>query len=113
MPLSGGANDIEIKGYNAIGQTAEKVTVLRPGARLSEKRGRLYVVAIGVDDYRNFKQDLKFAGADARAFDEMLVAKGAPASCRDQQPGLGQRRRPSADRRQYQGRVGNVSQCRA
>jgi WD40 repeat protein len=78
VPLSGGANDIEIKGYNAIGQTAEKVTVLRPGARLSERRGRLYVVAIGVDDYRNFKQDLKFAGADARAFDEMLVAKGAP-----------------------------------
>jgi uncharacterized caspase-like protein len=78
VPLSGGANDIEIKGYNAIGQTAEKLTVLRPGARVAEKRGRLYVVAIGVDDYPNFKQDLKFAGADARAFDQMLVAKGGP-----------------------------------
>jgi Caspase domain len=78
VPLSGGANDIEIKGFNAIGQTVDKVTVLRPGARVSERRGRLYVVAIGVDDYPNFKQNLKFAGADARAFDEMLVAKGAP-----------------------------------
>src|SRR5262249_13764137 len=78
VPLSGGVNDIEIKGYNAIGQTVDKVTILRPGVRVSEKRGRLYVVAIGVDDYPNFKQNLKFAGADARAFDEMLVAKGAP-----------------------------------
>ena len=78
VPLSGGANDIEIKGFNAIGQTVDKVTVLRPGARVSERRGRLYVVAIGVDDYPNFKQNLKFAGADARAFDEMLVAKGGP-----------------------------------
>ena len=78
VPLSGGANDIDIKSFNAIGQTVDKVTVLRPGARVSEKRGRLYVVAIGVDDYPNFKQNLKFAGADARAFDEMLVAKGGP-----------------------------------
>ena len=78
VPLSGGANDIEIKGFNAIGQTVDKVTVLRPGARVSEGRGRLYVVAIGVDDYPNFKQNLKFAGADAHAFDEMLVAKGGP-----------------------------------
>jgi uncharacterized caspase-like protein len=36
------------------------------------------VIAIGVDDYPNFNQNLKFAGADARAFDEMLVARGAP-----------------------------------
>ncbi|MGB6195863.1 MAG: caspase family protein, partial [Methyloceanibacter sp.] len=78
VPLSGGANDIDINSFNAIGQTVDKVTVLRPGARVSEKRGRLYVVAIGVDDYPNFKQNLKFAGADARAFDEMLVAKGGP-----------------------------------
>src|SRR5262249_30999285 len=55
-----GVNDIEIKGYNAIGQTVDKVTILRPGVRVSEKRGRLYVVAIGVDDYPNFKQNLKF-----------------------------------------------------
>ncbi len=78
VPLTGGANDIEIKGYNAIGQTTEKLTILRSGAGIPEKRGRLYVVAIGVDDYPNFNQNLKFAGADARAFDEMLVAKGGP-----------------------------------
>jgi uncharacterized caspase-like protein len=36
------------------------------------------VVSIGVDDYPNFGQNLKFAGADARAFQEMLVAKAGP-----------------------------------
>ena len=89
------------------------MTVLRPGARVSEKRGRLYVVAIGVDDYPNFKQNLKFAGADARAFDEMLVAKGAPLHAETSNLVLAKGGDQAADRRQYQGRVGNVSQCRA
>jgi uncharacterized caspase-like protein len=47
-------------------------------ARALDQRGTLYVVSIGVDDYPNFGQNLKFAGADARAFQEMLVAKAGP-----------------------------------
>jgi hypothetical protein len=41
VPLSGGDNDVEIKGYNAIGQTTEKLTVKRPGACFREARQAL------------------------------------------------------------------------
>ena len=36
------------------------------------------MVSIGVEDHPNFGQNLKFAGADARAFQQMLVAKAGP-----------------------------------
>jgi WD40 repeat protein len=78
VPLTGGENAIEIKAYNAIGQTTQALTVIRPGQSTLEKRNTLYVVAIGVDDYPNFNQNLNFAGADARAFQAMLVAKAGP-----------------------------------
>lgn len=78
VPLFGGENQIEIKAYNAIGQTTEVLRLNRAGVSTLDKRGTLYVVAIGVDDYPNFGQDLKFAGADARAFQEMLVLKAGP-----------------------------------
>jgi uncharacterized caspase-like protein len=78
VPLFGGENEIEVRGYNAIGQTTEALHLTRTGASTLDQRGTLYVVAIGVDDYPNFGQDLKFAGADARAFQEMLVSKAGP-----------------------------------
>jgi len=82
VPLFGGENQIEIKAYNAIGQTTELLHLNRAGVSTLDKRGTLYVVAIGVDDYPNFGQDLKFAGADARAFQEMLVSKAGPLHAR-------------------------------
>jgi WD40 repeat protein len=82
VPLFGGENEIEVRGYNAIGQTTEALHLTRTGASTLDRRGTLYVVAIGVDDYPNFGQNLKFAGADARAFQEMLVAKAGPLHAR-------------------------------
>lgn len=78
VPLFGGENEIEIRGYNAIGQTTETLHLARPGTSALDQRGTLYVVSIGVDDHPNFGQNLKFAGADARAFQQMLVAKAGP-----------------------------------
>jgi len=78
VPLFGGENEIEIRGYNAIGQTTEALHLTRPGTSALDQRGTLYVVSIGVDDYPNFGQNLKFAGADARAFQQMLVSKAGP-----------------------------------
>ena len=78
VPLFGGQNTIEIRGYNAIGQTTETLNLKAAGAQEEDKRGTLYVIAIGVDDYPNFNQNLTFAGADARAFQDMLVAKAGP-----------------------------------
>ena len=82
VPLSGGENAIEIKGYNAIGQTAQTLTLLRPDQAALDRRNTLYVVAIGVDDYPNFNQNLTFAGADARGFQEVLVAKAGALHAR-------------------------------
>ncbi|HET7448572.1 MAG TPA: caspase family protein, partial [Methyloceanibacter sp.] len=58
--------------------TTETVHLARPGTSALDQRGTLYVVSIGVDDYPHFRQNLKFVGADARAFQQMLVAKAGP-----------------------------------
>ena len=78
VPLFGGENAIEVRGYNAIGQTTKGLTLTASGEQDEERRGTLFVIAIGVDDYPNFRQNLSFAGADARAFQEVLIAKAAP-----------------------------------
>jgi uncharacterized caspase-like protein len=44
-----------------------------------DRRGTLYVVAVGVDDYTNSRgHSLRFAGADARAFCEAMLRHAGP-----------------------------------
>lgn len=79
IPLASGENRIRITGVNAVGRTVRTITLLRRGTDGDGKRGTLYVVTIGVDIYGKFKgQDLRFAGADARAIHQALIAKAGP-----------------------------------
>ena len=69
VPLQRGQNDIRITAHNRIGTATRKLRLHFAGTGELDKRGTLYLVAIGVDDYTHSKgQSLRFAGADARAF---------------------------------------------
>jgi hypothetical protein len=79
VPLEEGDNAIRITARNRIG-TAERALLLHfLGRGDLDKRGALYIVAVGVDDYTNSKaNNLRFAGADARAFCEAMVRYAGP-----------------------------------
>ena len=71
-----GRNLIEINLGNAIGVSTERIAVAAP--TVAERvRNRLFVLAVGVNDYVEFKQDLSFAAADAKAIlDHFVLSAG-------------------------------------
>ena len=81
VPLEKGENRIRINVFNDVGDTVKEFTVnsrrhAQPLRRL-DKRGALYVVAVGVDAYTKVTP-LSFAGADAKAFRDAIAAKAGP-----------------------------------
>jgi WD40 repeat protein len=88
VPLAKGPNKIAIAAVNDTGETVASVTVTHEGEGDLDKRGTLYILAVGVDDYKglgnvcgdNHKQscDLLFAGADAKAFAGAMEARAGP-----------------------------------
>src|SRR5262249_6237542 len=89
VPLSGGRNEVRITLTNDIGEKAEARTRTHEGEGELDKRGILYILAVGVDKYttlgrscgENGKQscDLRFSGADARALVAAAEQRLAPA----------------------------------
>jgi WD40 repeat protein/uncharacterized caspase-like protein len=79
VPLEKGENRIRIAVRNAIGETARELLLHFAGTAAPAKRGTLYVVAVGVDEYVNFPKDawLKFARADALALRDTLEKHAA------------------------------------
>jgi WD40 repeat protein len=92
VPLAKGTNKIAIAAVNDTGETVATVSLSHEGEGDLDKRGTLYILAIGVDDYKGLgnscgddgKQscDLHFAGADAKAFAEAMEARGGPLHAR-------------------------------
>lgn len=73
VPLSAGDNLIEIVAYNSVGKTVKQVAVEHTGQPDLDKRGTLYILAIGIDDYANFADaKLDFAEVDARTIKAAL-----------------------------------------
>ena len=59
IPLYNGNNIIRAVAINGVGETAEQVNVTHDGEGALDKRGTLYILAIGVDKYPNLpKHDL-------------------------------------------------------
>lgn len=75
VPLAVGRNTVELVANNAVGASAASLLIERQGKAPEAKKGVLYMVAVGVDDYAHFDQDMKFAGADAKAFLKALSAR--------------------------------------
>ncbi len=75
VPLAAGDNAVRVTVSNDIGRSVRDMTVRGVGGTVEERgKGTLYLLAVGVDDYPNFNQNLKFAGADARAFRDLAIA---------------------------------------
>ena len=69
VPLARGRNAIRVIGVGESGETTADVVATHEGVGDLDKRGTLYVLAIGVDKYRNLPgNDLRFSSADAQAF---------------------------------------------
>lgn len=77
IPLEAGINTVRIVAHNAIGKLTRKLVLFHPNKADGKKakKGKLFLVSIGVDKYPNIGADLKFAGRDARAFHELLLAQ--------------------------------------
>lgn len=88
VPLEQGENKIRIVARNKVGQTVREFVLFHDKPGTLDRRGTLYVLAIGVDKYKQLppncgedrKQncDLRFAGKDARAFRDVLVKRVGP-----------------------------------
>jgi hypothetical protein len=74
ISLDEGNNQIRIVAKNRIGQTAKKWQIYYAGYR-RQKRGDLYLVAVGVSDYKEDNLDLHYAADDAHALHRALVAR--------------------------------------
>jgi WD40 repeat protein len=88
VPLEQGENKIRIVARNQVGQTVRDFVLYhdKPGAL--DGRGKLYILAIGVDRYTrlppicgptsNMACDLRYAGKDARDFRDAFVNQAGP-----------------------------------
>jgi len=91
VPLAKGRNTIRVVAINETGETPAEVAVTHEGEGALDKRGVLYILAIGVDKYPNLSMacreldgvtpracDLHVAGADAEAFAKTMAARLGP-----------------------------------
>ncbi len=81
VPLDPGNNRIQLRVYDKQGTVFSETpaVTLTPREAPTEKgRGRLFVLAVGVDKYTNPTLTLRYAGADARAFAEEIKQGAAP-----------------------------------
>ena len=88
MPLAKGENKIAIAAVNDTGETVASLSLTHEGEGDLDKRGTLYILAIGVDAYKGLGNhcgedghqscDLNFAGADAKAFAEAMEKRAGP-----------------------------------
>ena len=72
IPLEPGNNHIHIIAKNRIGETAKDLQIYFQSHR-QKKKGDLYLISVGVSNYREDSLDLRYAAADARAFHRALL----------------------------------------
>jgi WD40 repeat protein len=89
VPLAKGKNEVRITLTNAIGEKAEVLTLNHEGEGALDKRGTLYILAIGVDKYPRLGDtcgilgdkncNLAVSGADARSLVAAVEKRLGPA----------------------------------
>jgi hypothetical protein len=80
IPLEKGENHIQITARNGIGETVQDLFVYLDEEGLLNKKGKLFIVAVGVDKYPKLgsRYTLRYAGADARLMIDTLTKKAGP-----------------------------------
>ena len=92
VPLAGGHNDVRIILTNAVGEKAEALTLIHKGEGDLDKRGTLYILAVGVEKYPGLGNscgksgqepcDLNYASADARRLAQAIESRLVPGHTR-------------------------------
>ena len=78
VPLAGGADTIAVAAENSTGETVAALSLTHKGGGDLDRPGTLYILSIGVDKYPNLPgNDLRYAGADAKAFAEAMEKRAA------------------------------------
>ena len=76
LRLQSGKNTIKIVAHNKIGETIKTFNLFAPKSQKpKDERGKLYLISIGVDDYPNLDANLNYAGADAKAFFDVMLKR--------------------------------------
>ena len=79
VPLAGGADTIAVAAENSTGETVAALSLTHKGGGDLDKPGTLYILSIGVDKYPKLPgKDLRYSGADAKAFTEAMEKRASP-----------------------------------
>jgi hypothetical protein len=79
VPLAKGHNTVTVTALNDTGEASDTIEIVHDGEGLLDKRGTLYILAVGVDKYPGLPgNDLNFSGADARAFADAMEKRAGP-----------------------------------
>ena len=80
VPLEKGENRIQIAARNDVGESVDELLIYLDQEGMLNRKGRLFILAIGVDAYAKLgpRSALRFAGADARLIVETLTQKAGP-----------------------------------
>jgi WD40 repeat protein len=80
IPMQKGENHIQVVAHNSVGETVEDLLVYLNREGVLDKKGRLFIVAVGVDKYVKLgpRWSLRYAGADARLMVDTLTKKAGP-----------------------------------
>jgi WD40 repeat protein len=80
IPLEKGENRIQIAARNSVGETVQDLIAYLDREGVLDKKGRLFILAIGVDKYAKLgsRYTLHYAGADARLMVETLTHRAGP-----------------------------------
>ena len=72
LPVSAGENRITAYAFNASNVKSEDAVLTVVGAESLRRKGHVFVLAVGIDQYANPDYNLKFASADASAFADAI-----------------------------------------
>lgn len=78
VPLEKGENQIHIVARNDAGESAEDLIVYLEQEGLLNRKGKLFILAIGVDVYANLSGALHYASADAKLIVDTLSKNAGP-----------------------------------
>jgi WD40 repeat protein len=80
VPMEKGENRIQVTARNDVGETAQDLLVYLDREGVLNKKGRLFIVAVGTDKYPKLgdRYTLRYAGADARLMVDTLTKKAGP-----------------------------------
>jgi WD40 repeat protein len=78
VPLEKGENQIRVVASNDAGESAEDLIVYLEREGLLNRKGKLFILAIGVDVYANLSGALHYASADAKLIVDTLTKNAGP-----------------------------------